>query len=120
MNYIIKQGLIVISVFLIVLLYQNKDDKKYKKERTTFYDKYKFPILISSIIGLLLNIPVTCFQNTSITIIKPSCGSVNSELAKPFIHNNIKKPSFSFFGLGSKNQNKLLSDQQIFTDLPDF
>ena len=50
------QLLIIISVFLIILWFQNQDDKKHEKIRNGYYDTYKFPVLMSSIIALLLNI----------------------------------------------------------------
>lgn len=109
MDYILKQVLIIGSIFLIILWYQNQDDKRYNKKRISFYDKYKFPILVSSIVGLLLQIP-NLFNKTCI----------NTNLAKPYIHNNnfgmnIEKNKLTWF-----NGNNTVSDQQIFTDLPDF
>ena len=74
------QILIIILSFIIILWFQKYDDKKYNKKRLTFYDKYKFPLLVSSIIGLILT-----FQN------------------------NVKL-----------NNAKQITEQQIFTDLPDF
>ena len=57
MNLILKQFLIIGAAFLIILWFQHQDDKKQKRERKSFYDKYKFPLLVSSIIGLVLNLP---------------------------------------------------------------
>ena len=92
MNLILKQILIIGATFLIILWFQNIDDKKSKRERLTLFDQYKFPILVSSIIGLLLNV-FSLFgleKVTELTIISPI--------------------------LKHETQN----DQQIFTDLPDF
>jgi hypothetical protein len=55
MNKYLQQVIIIGSVFLIILWFQIQDDKKYNKIRYGFYDIYKFPILTSAIIGLLLN-----------------------------------------------------------------
>jgi hypothetical protein len=55
MNKILQQLLIISSVFLIILWFQIQDDRKHNKKRNGYYDMYKFPILISAIIGLLLN-----------------------------------------------------------------
>jgi hypothetical protein len=126
MNLILKQFLIIGATFLIILWFQYQDDKKHKRVRKTFYEQYKFPILVSSIIGLVLNLP-TLFNIgdksietlTELTIITPIEKCLEQKtMAKAFIHNNN-------FGSHGKNQmswfdNKPASDQQIFTDLPDF
>lgn len=124
MNLILKQFLIIGAAFLIILWFQQQDDKKHKRERKSFYDQYKFPLLVASIIGLVLNLPTlvglancdkTVESLTELTIITPvkKC----DELAKPFVHKNNfgshGKNDMSWFG-------KQASDQQIFTDLPDF
>ena len=121
MNLILKQFLIIATAFLIILWFQYQDDKKHKRERKSFYDQYKFPLLVSSIIGLVLNFPTLfsiCEKSvetlTEVTIITPveKCDMIN-----PFVHNNNfgshNKEQLTWFG-------KQASDQQIFTDLPDF
>ena len=102
MTLILKQLLIILSTFLIITWFQNIDDKKFNKTRNTFYDKYKFPILISAIIGLIINLPELlltkelCQENiTEISILTP-----NKQV--------IEKPT------------KIITEQQIYTGLPDF
>ena len=56
MNNLLKQILIIFSSFLLFYWIQSIDDKYYKINRDTTYQKYKNPILVASIIGLLLNI----------------------------------------------------------------
>jgi hypothetical protein len=56
MDLIIKQILIIAFTFFITLWLQSSDDKKYKNERITFYEKYKLPIFFSALVGLILNI----------------------------------------------------------------
>jgi hypothetical protein len=123
MNLILKQFLIIGLVFLIILWFQQQDDKKYKRERITLYDQYKFPLLVSSFIGLILNLPTLFDMDkkmvgslTEIAIITPV---EKCNMAKTFVHNNNfgshSKEQMSWFGTG-----KQASDQQIFTDLPDF
>ena len=56
MDIIIKQILILIFSFSIYYWIQSIDDKKYNIKRYTLYEKFKNPILITSIIGLILNI----------------------------------------------------------------
>lgn len=126
MNLILKQFLIIGAAFLIILWFQHQDDKKHKRERKSFYEQYKFPLLVSSIIGLVLNLPTlfgmgegsNCQETLSeLTIITPvkNC----DEMAKTFIHNNN-------FGSRGNDQmtwfsnDKPATDQQIYTDLPDF
>jgi hypothetical protein len=55
MDYILKQFLLIVVTFGIVLWIQTNDDTKYNIKRKSFYDTYKIPILVSSIIGFLLN-----------------------------------------------------------------
>jgi hypothetical protein len=107
MKLILKQFLIIGSIFLIILWFQNVDDKKHNRIRKTFYDIYKFPLLVSSIIGFILNIP---------TLIGFNCENNQNKydsLAKSFIHTNSLNNKLSWF-------NKDISEQQIYTDLPDF
>jgi hypothetical protein len=105
MKLILKQLIIITSAFIIITWFQSIDDNKYKKIRNTFYDKYKFPILVSAIIGLLINLPEIisttkerCQENiTEITFITPKI----NDIIRPIMHENI-------------------TDQQIYTYLPDF
>ena len=96
------------------------------EERKNFIDKYKLPLLVSSIFGLIMNVPslLNLANNsqetlTEVTIITPvkNCSKL-SDIAKPFMNSN---------NFGTKtNPNDLTwfsknpSDQQIYTDLPDF
>jgi predicted permease len=57
MNLILKQLIIITGTFLVILWFQSIDDKKHNKTRETFYEKYKFPILVSAIIGFVINVP---------------------------------------------------------------
>jgi hypothetical protein len=134
MNKIFKQVLIISCVFVVIYWFQQKDDKKSKRVRTTFNEKYKLPLLVSSIIGFILNFKlITNLNNdtiTEVTIITPveACESRNTgfapvkefkklnEMSKPFINSNnfgSKTNDLTWF---SKNP----TDQQIYTDLPDF
>lgn len=126
MNLLLKQVLIIGTIFTIILWFQQQDDKKTKRERNTFFDKYKLPLLVSSIIGLMIN--MSSFLNlsgeiqetlTEVTIITPikNCNRFN-DATKPFMNSNnfgtqAKSNDLTWF---SKNP----SDQQIYTDLPDF
>lgn len=108
MNLILKQLLIIICTFLIIIWFQNIDDKKYNKIRNTFYDKYKFPILVSAIIGLIINLPEII--STTKELCHPN-GEVMTEITfiTP-IKKVIEKP----------NSSNIATDQQIYTNLPDF
>lgn len=54
-DFIFKQLLLLLSIFLITLFIQYKDDNKYNKKRISLYDKYNLPIFFTCIIALLLN-----------------------------------------------------------------
>ena len=84
---------------MIIYWFQYQDDKKTKRKRVTFYEKYKFPLLISSIIGLLLTMLNKIEVSETTLIVASSNNSCVQE--SPLI-------------------NKQISDQEVFTDLPDF
>ena len=114
MNLFIKQFIIVISSFLIIFWFQTHDDKKQKRERKSMYDKYKFPVLVASIVGLVLNLPnfFTCKEHkietlTEVMILTPikKCDKLVESITPTKINKNI---------------NKDLSEQDIYTSLPDF
>jgi len=122
MNKKFKQFLIISIVFIIIYWFQQKDDKKTKRVRTTFIEKYKLPLLVSSILGFILNFKLIKTLNnndtiTEVTIITPvkECKNLN-EIAKPFINSNNFSSKTNELSWFSKNP----TDQQIFTDLPDF
>jgi predicted permease len=108
MTLILKQLLIILSTFLIITWFQNIDDKKYNKTRNTLYDKYKFPTLVSAIIGLIINLP-------ELLLTKESCQknitefSISTPTQIPISNKQvIEKPT------------KIITEQQIYTGLPDF
>ena len=117
MNLILKQLIIIAGAFLVILWFQNVDDKKHNKTRETIYEKYKFPILVSAIIGLVINIPEiisstsgqTCQENiTEFTFITPLRDIIQ------------KTPKMSGVDLARQSTKNIISDQKIYTDLPDF
>ena len=50
-----KEIIIVILIFCVILWFQSTEDNKYNKIRKTTYEKYKYPIFVSSIVGLILS-----------------------------------------------------------------
>lgn len=151
MNHIIKQLLIVLITFLLILWFQKCDDKKNNKIRKTLYEKYKLPLLVSSIVGLLLQANIRkkkfiSWDSTELyvespisidmidTIGPPSPNNIlrnpnlhslftkKNELLSPEINlpptNNILPPSKLI--LPQIIDNPKFSNQQIYTDLPDF
>lgn len=64
MNIIVLQSLIISSIFIFIKWFQYIDDKKNNKIRISLYDKYKLPLLISSIIGLIIYYS-NIFNNTN-------------------------------------------------------
>ena len=63
MELFYKQLIIIIMIFIIYLWVQYMDDKKHNIKRLSLYEKYKNPILVSAIGGLLLNLDIeNCFN----------------------------------------------------------
>jgi hypothetical protein len=58
------------------------DDKYYKINRDTTYQKYKNPILVASIIGLLLNINTDFNINLSIPKLTGGTNNINNIVQK--------------------------------------
>ena len=119
MDLILKQLIIIAGTFLVILWFQNVDDRKHNKTRDTFYEKYKVPILVSAIIGFVINIPEI------ISSVSGDCVGNISEIAiftagEPIkqITKNIGK--ISPVDLARKSVKNIVSEQQIYTDLPDF
>jgi hypothetical protein len=116
MNLFLKQFLIIAFTFLVILWFQNRDDEKQKKVRTTTYDQYKFPVLVGSIVGLILNLQTfLCTTKISdiaseIIIVTPTNDDIKIDLANPL---NESKLSWI------KDPKKLIK-QEVYTDLPDF
>jgi len=150
MNHIIKQLLIVLITFLLILWFQRCDDKKNNKIRKTLYEKYKLPLLVSSIVGLLLQANIRkkkfiSWDSTELYADSPvsidmidTIGppSPNNILRNPKLHllfndkiesstNNILPPTNNILPEPKLNLPKIIdnskfTNQQIYTDLPDF
>jgi len=104
MKLVIKQIIVMIIVFIIILWFQNNDDKKHNRTRLTLFDKYKLPLLVSTIIGLILCFPLffklqECPPEKIITDIN---------ILTPI--NEVK----------SSNLKDIINNLQISTDMPDF
>lgn len=95
----------MIITFLIILWFQNNEDKKYNKTRVSIYDKYKLPLLVSSIIGLILNFPLLF----KIAECKPGNELTEINILTPI--REITKPP---------NLKDIINNLQISTDMPDF
>ena len=152
MNHIIKQLLIVLITFLLILWFQKCDDKKNNKIRKTLYEKYKLPLLVSSIVGLLLQANIRkkkfiSWDSTELYIESPISIDMIDTIGPPsptnilrnsnlFINklpptnnilpptNNILPPTNNILlpklNLPQIIDNPKFSNQQIYTDLPDF
>jgi hypothetical protein len=100
MNIILKQLLIIGATFFIILWFQNCEDKKNNKERNTLQDKYKLPILVSAVVGLILNFKEIFNDN-----VQENVEIIISEVPSKIIQSK---------GLPSD------MNQHIYTDMPDF
>jgi len=58
MNNLIKQILLIIFSFLLWYFIQLIDDKKYKIKRKSIFEKYKNPLFVAALVGLILNIKI--------------------------------------------------------------
>jgi hypothetical protein len=124
MDLILKQLIIIASTFLVIIWFQNIDDKKHNKIRETFYDKYKFPILVSAIVGFVINIP-----DIISSVSGELCDTNKAEIAifttgehMKHIDQNIDQniPKISSIDFVRKNIKNIISEQQIYTELPNF
>jgi len=122
MKLIMKQILIVVSSFFIIFWLQSKEDKRNNKVRNTPYERFKFPLLVSSMIGLLFTMKDFIHTNNmnEITVVTP----VEVEMPKEFMPmkktletisevGRIDRTNFSRNGLSD-------FDQEIDLSPPDF
>ena len=139
MNHIIKQLLIVLITFLLILWFQKCDDKKNNKIRKTLYEKYKLPLLVSSIVGLLLQANIRkkkfiTWDSTELYINSPISIDMIDTIGPPSPTNILRNSNLFINKLPPTNNilpqpklnlpqiidNSKFSNQQIYTDLPDF
>jgi hypothetical protein len=97
MNLILKQTLILGTTFFVILWFQNCEDTRNNKVRTTYHDTYKLPILVTALLGLIINFKE--LFNDEIVI-------------APIIVESSIAPA----------QDTMFSDmnQQVYTEMPDF
>ena len=128
MKSIIKQFIIVILSFGLIMWVQCTDDKKHGIIRQSWWDKLQFPLLVSCLIGLVLNLPFLfhCADNSVDTTNSSDMKDLVSETAnKPFLQ-ELLTPSKTEVQPIKKSIEPInpliapLSDQTIYTDLPDF
>ena len=103
MNYLVKQFLIIGTTFFLILWFQNCEDAKNKKVRTTIHEKYKLPILVAAILGLILNFN-DIFMNNSSSQVEDMFHPISSATQLEMLSGT--KPSVPTF--------------DIYTDIPDF
>ena len=97
MNLILKQILILGTTFFVILWFQNCEDTRNNKVRTTYHDTYKLPILVTALLGLIINFKELFSDDIIVT---------------PIIVESTIVPT----------QNNMFSDmnQQVYTEMPDF
>jgi hypothetical protein len=105
MRLIIKQIIVMIITFLIILWFQTSDDKKHKYKRVSLYDQYKLPVLISTIISL----------NFLIFFKFNECDSITN-----FTEISILTPIKEIEVPMQYNYKDIINNLQISTDMPDF
>jgi predicted permease len=105
MKLIVKQLIVMIIVFIIILWFQNNDDKKHSRSRLTLFDKYKLPLLVSTITGLILCYPMFFKMK--------NCSDTITEI-------NILTPVKEVKVSNMNNLKDIINNLQISTDMPDF
>jgi hypothetical protein len=112
--------------------FQKCDDKRNNKIRKTFYEKYKLPLLVSSIVGLLLQANIRkdkfiSWDSTELYLDSPISIDMLDTIGPASPNNILKNPNLNLLKQSELNllkKPKLVdskfSDQQIYTDLPDF
>ena len=143
----IKKTLIILISFFLILWIQNVDDRKNKRVRKSLYDKYKMPLLVSSIVGLVitLNFNKNIFEQiidkksnkVTISDVDLQTSSANSAIkqpveivstipvTKPEVPEVPELPASTADKLvessGIKNNFKSdITDQNVYTDLANF
>ena len=106
----IKNIIIFLVVFLLILWLQHNDDKKFNKvdQRISLYDKIKIPLVSAIFVILIKEIDLNSCANYihSVLIIKPVSDS------------GINSGSNILPSIGSMNHNNVLND--IYIGPPDF
>jgi|LauGreDrversion4_2_1035121.scaffolds.fasta_scaffold191720_2 hypothetical protein len=122
MKLIMKQILIVVSSFFIIFWLQKKEDKRTNRVRNTPYERFKFPLLVSSMVGLLFTMKEFICSNdmNESTVVIPD----EVEMPKEFIPMKKQLETISEVGGSNKgnfSRNSLSDfDQEIDLSPPDF
>ena len=117
----IKKILITLAIFAVIYWFQTIEDKKTNKIRVTLFDKYKLPLLVASITGLILTLNLNKCQE--IHIVKNHVESVKPmstlqsipTILQSILHDKSIRATAPEFS----TRNNLI-DQEIYTDLPNF
>lgn len=104
MNKSIKDIIILVLVFIVIMWVQNNDDKSKNKIRKGYYDKIKLPLLASAMVGLFLN-----FDSDKLVIIKDTILNINSPARNYNPSASINKVPFNPFSTVN-NQDLYMSE----------
>lgn len=121
MKLIMKQILIVVSSFFIIFWLQSKEDKRTNKVRNTPYERFKFPLLVASMVGLLFTMKdFICGNTMNESTVTP----VEVEMPKEFMPMKKQLETISEVGGGNRghfSRNSLSDfDQDIDLSPPGF
>jgi hypothetical protein len=108
MNIIIIHFLIILTVFLLVTWLQHNENTKINYKHESIYKKYRLPLLISCIVGLVLTIDINAFVTH-----EPNKSLLVEEVEKTLSTKIITEDSSSAHNIESNQQN-------IHTNLPKF
>jgi hypothetical protein len=86
----IKKIIILITIFIIIICIQNYDDYKNKNIRRTIFDKYKLPLLVSSLCGFFIT-----FNNNNLLLYNDLSLDIKENICTPpYLHMHIEMPDF--------------------------
>ena len=114
----IKNIIIFLGVFFLIMWLQHNDDKKFSKtdKRVSLYDKIKIPLVSAIFVILIKELDLNNCTNIMNSIIKPHSIIKSHSIIKP--HSIIKLRSISSTPIKLLNSTKALDD--IFIGPPDF
>ena len=125
MKSFVKQFLIIILTFIIILWVQNEDDLKNNIQRKSLYEKYKIPFLAAACVGLVINyFRPKCSINIIDIAEDFGMNEINFNNVVPEYINNVEVPNKSQDSiknlLNSTNILKNNKSPEVFLDQPDF
>ncbi len=119
MKSFVKQFLILLGTFLIILWVQNNDDLKNNVQRKSLYDKYKIPFLSTAFVGLVINYLIPECSISIIDIADDFGFNINHKEMMPISDNINQSPQISIIREISKPNPPILNNNLSIKNLLD-